>query len=143
MATRSRIGIEKEDGTIQSIYCHWDGYPSHNGAILLENYTTKEKVEALLELGAISILAKNLAPEPGVEHDFSKPAADVVVAYHRDRGENMDKPRTNASLAAFAKSDFEEYGYIFTKENKWMITFGDCRIEDLTPKMCGLDVDAD
>lgn len=135
MATRSRIGIEKEDGTILSIYCHWDGYPSHNGKILLEHYSDRDKVSALLELGAISILAKNLAPEEGVEHDFSKPAADVVVAYHRDRGEPLDRPRANASLEAFAKSDFEEFGYILTKENQWKITFGRCRIADLTPEM--------
>jgi hypothetical protein len=26
MATRSRIAIENQDGTVQSIYCHFDGY---------------------------------------------------------------------------------------------------------------------
>ena len=39
MATRSRIAIEKENGTVESIYCHWDGYPENNGRILVENYT--------------------------------------------------------------------------------------------------------
>ena len=27
MATRSRIAIELSDGTVKSVYCHWDGYP--------------------------------------------------------------------------------------------------------------------
>lgn len=135
MATRSRIGIEQEDGTILSIYCHWDGYPSHNGRILLEHYTDRDKVSKLMELGAISSLAKNLKPDIGVEHDFEKPAKGVVVAYHRDRGEEIIPARANGSLEAFAKSDFEEFGYILTKENQWKITFGDCRIADLTPEM--------
>jgi hypothetical protein len=26
MATRSRIAIENQDGTVTSIYCHFDGY---------------------------------------------------------------------------------------------------------------------
>jgi hypothetical protein len=26
MSTRSRIGIENQDGTTTSIYCHFDGY---------------------------------------------------------------------------------------------------------------------
>jgi hypothetical protein len=136
MATRSRIGIEKEDGTILSIYCHWDGYPSHNGRILLESYTDKEKVSDLIELGSISILAKNLTPIDGAAHDFDKPAKDVVVAYHRDRGEGLQIPRVNASVEAFAKSDFEEYGYIFTKEGQWKIVYGDAQVEDLTQKIC-------
>ena len=48
MATRSKIAIEDQDGTVRSIYCHWDGYPSHHGPILLEHYTTQEKVESLI-----------------------------------------------------------------------------------------------
>ena len=38
MATRSRIAIEKQDGTVDSIYCHWDVYLSHNGKILFNHY---------------------------------------------------------------------------------------------------------
>lgn len=135
MATRSRIGIEKEDGTILSVYCHWDGYPSHNGKILLENYTDREKVLGLIELGSISILAKNLTPVDGAAHDFEKPAKNVVVAYHRDRGEALVS-RADGSINSFAKSDFEEYGYIFTKEGQWKIVYGDAQVEDLTQKIC-------
>ena len=48
MATRSRIGMVKDDGTVESIYCHFDGYPSNNGKILKEHYADKSKVEKLL-----------------------------------------------------------------------------------------------
>ena len=49
MATRSRIAIENQDGTVKSIYCHWDGYISHNGKISFENYD-REKLEKLIFL---------------------------------------------------------------------------------------------
>ena len=68
MATRSRIAIENQDGTVLSIYCHWDGYPSHHGPILLENYTTQEKVESLIALGSIS----SLAPETEIPEGVNK-----------------------------------------------------------------------
>ena len=58
MGTRSRIGIKNGNGTITSIYCHWDGYPSYNGRILLENYTDKQTVLTLMKLGDISTLGR-------------------------------------------------------------------------------------
>ena len=39
MATRSNTGIENENGRVSAIYCHWDGYPEHNGRILKEHYS--------------------------------------------------------------------------------------------------------
>ena len=43
MSTRSHIGIWNEDGSLDVIYCHWDGYPSYNGAVLLHHYQDPEK----------------------------------------------------------------------------------------------------
>jgi hypothetical protein len=51
MATRSYIGKRLEDGKIQYVYCHFDGYPSHNGTLLTEHYSTEDKVNDLLDLG--------------------------------------------------------------------------------------------
>ena len=56
MATRSYIGKRLDDGKIQYVYCHFDGYPSHNGAILTEHYTTEDKIIDLLNLGHMSQL---------------------------------------------------------------------------------------
>jgi hypothetical protein len=56
MATRSRIAIENQDGSVTSVYCHWDGHINSNGVILNENYTTKDKVEELIALGSLSSL---------------------------------------------------------------------------------------
>ena len=47
MSTRSNIAIENRDGSITSLYCHYDGYLSHNGKILAEHYSDPKKVREL------------------------------------------------------------------------------------------------
>lgn len=117
MATRSTISLETTDKngikTIKTIYCHWDGYLSHNGVILKECYNTIERVEKLLELGDLSILGQELAIDE--YHTFDKPVRGVCVAYGRDRGEE----NTNYSVCnSYEDMRKEEYNYIF-KDNKW------------------------
>ena len=43
MSTRSRIGIELEDGSIKSVYHHFDGYPEGLGVKLLTHYLLKSQ----------------------------------------------------------------------------------------------------
>ena len=57
MATRSLIGIKLDNNIVKTIYCHWDGYPEHNGKLLVENYTSPASVFELMELGDLSSLA--------------------------------------------------------------------------------------
>ena len=124
MATRSRIAIEKEDGTVLSIYCHWDGYPSNNGKILQENYQDREKVEKLISLGDISSLAPEVDIPEGSDHSFNNPDRNIMTAYHRDRGEDLNRPLANGTQEEFVRSDVEEYGYLFSKEGKWLFIKG-------------------
>ena len=58
MATRSTIGIKNSDGSVEAVYCHWDGYLEHVGKILSEHYNTEEKIRDLLSYGDISSLEK-------------------------------------------------------------------------------------
>jgi hypothetical protein len=139
MATRSRIGIQKEDGSVTSIYCHWDGYPDHNGKILLSNYTEREKVEELIALGSISSLRKDIAPAPGSDHSFEKPQEDVTIAYHRDRGEDFNEARVNESVAAYLADDNEEYGYLFTKAGEWKVSEHGGDFKSVTDILNGVD----
>jgi len=109
MATRSRIAIENQDGTVTSIYCHWDGYTNGVGKTLEKWYTTQEKVEALIELGDISSL--DMTPTS-------------TVAYHRDRGEDLEQT-TFSNIENLFKKGFnsgEEYVYCFTKDGKWLVS---------------------
>ena len=109
MSTRLRIAIEKQDGTVESIYCHFDGYLSNNGEILQNHYSTKEKMEKLIELGDISSLGDT--PEE-------------TVAYHRDRGENLNI-RLYPDVATLFERGFdsgEEYVYCLTKDNRLLVS---------------------
>lgn len=117
MSTRSYICKENPDHTYTGIYCHWDGYPEHNGQILVEYYNDKTKVEQLLDLGDLSSLGEEIAPPPGVNHSFDSPVAGVCIAYHRDRGEEYEGP----SLVTFEeyKKSWCEYMYVFGLDGKW------------------------
>lgn len=119
MATRSNIGIKNTDGSIEMIYCHWDGYPSHHLPILTGHYNTEDKVRELLALGDISSLAERVKPNENEVHTYNKAIDDVVVAYHRDRGEELHSAIKYPNLDA-ALSDKEEYVYIF-EDNEWRI----------------------
>jgi hypothetical protein len=106
MSTNSRISIKLKDQSKKSIYCHWDGYPDNQLPILKDHYNTDEKVEELIALGSISYLAKRVKPEPGESHSFDNPAKGVIVAYHRDRGEELSKG-----------CDRQSYNYIWNGES--------------------------
>ena len=54
MATRSRVGIQLKNGSILSVYHHWDGYPEWLGRILNTHYNTRDKVVELLDGGDMS-----------------------------------------------------------------------------------------
>jgi hypothetical protein len=86
----TRCLIAKDYGNkFKAIYCHWDGYPSYTGIMLYEYYKDDSVIDELLALGDISYLAKNIKPKPNEIHSFENPVKDVVVAYHRDRGEDI------------------------------------------------------
>lgn len=118
MSTRSLIGRINPDNSVTTIYCHWDGYPTNQFPILYYSYSNEEKLTALLELGSISYLEKDVAPPEGRVHTFDKPYPFTTVAYHRDRGDKWEecKPDNYTSLDEMLEDDGNrniEYFYIF------------------------------
>jgi len=118
MSTHARIGMEQEGGKVKSIYCHFDGYPSHVGRILNESFKDHDKVKALVELGDISYLEGEI--EPTGPHSFSSPQKGVTVAYHRDRGEDLNLDY-HGSVSSFFASRNEPFIYMFTQEGEWLV----------------------
>ena len=119
MATRSNIGILNQDGTVDYIYCHFDGYLEHNGKILNEHYNTEGRVRALIELGDLS----SLAPEIGEKHDFDSRTPETrnwCLVYGRDRGEDGTEAQT-IPYRDYTKEHFEEYTYLFTPGKGWEV----------------------
>ena len=103
MATRSRIGLELSDGSILSVYHHWDGYPEWLGTKLQEHYNTPESVTELIDGGDMSVcLDDDGNPNP---------------IYYSQRGEDCP-PQLYASLGAYAnKLSGEEYHYVYKLVN--------------------------
>lgn len=111
MATRSNIITLCADGKWRRIYCHWDGYPSGNGAILLEHYQDADKIEQLVRLGDLSVLA----PEIGEKHDFDDETKEGWTKFYgRDRGETGVEPEVYDDRdTAVGKGFTEEYCYLW------------------------------
>ena len=145
MGTRSRIAVMHGE-VCKSVYCHWDGYLEHNGAILLEHYDSS-KANQLVALGDLS----SLRPELGEKHAFSQfelPADEVeafkaltenwCTFYGRDRGETGVEWKVDHTFEEFlARADGcgAEFYYVM-KDGVWYVgdTYGSTELSNrLTP----------
>ena len=126
MGTRSTIALEFADGTVEQVYCHWDGYLEHNGAILQEHYSDPFKLRDLIDLGGLS----SLGPNVGTAHPFSPHGskedealyeaakeAGACTFYARDRGEKLIVHKFNDFQDYLAHHQYEEYEYILRNVN--------------------------
>jgi hypothetical protein len=120
MATRSRIGLMLEDGTIKHSYCHYDGYPAGVGETLVAFYNDVDKVKELLSFGDMSFLAQKVHPKG--EHTFNNPEIGVTVFYNRDRGESdVDSVVTSMDEYHSVKySTCIDYLYVFSGGQWWV-----------------------
>lgn len=124
MATRSTIALEFADGSVQQIYCHWDGYLDHNGRILQEHYLNPFKVKKLIQGGAVSSLAPSIDKPEG--HSFNKSVEGYTVFYTRDRGEELHVSKFTDYADYRKNAQFEEYNYILRQVNgqaTWFVEF--------------------
>ncbi len=121
MATRSTIALEYADGTVDQVYCHWDGYLSNNGQILHKHYRDPFKLQRLMDLGDLSSLGEDI----GDQHDFDDAAGcSDCTFYGRDRGETGTQARRFKSYADYRdNAQFEEYNYILRKNGQWHVEF--------------------
>lgn len=121
MGTRSTIAIQNADGTVTGIYCHWDGYLSHNGDILQNHYNTEEAVRELIGLGDLSSLGETV----GVKVDFDDYDSHKgqCVAYGRDRGETSVDAATFNSHAELLEQMGQEYDYLFVPGSGWRVRY--------------------
>ena len=128
MGTRSRIGVMHGD-KCKSIYCHWDGYLSHNGKILQEHYDSA-KANNLVALGDLSSLKATI----GEKHAFSQfelraeevagyklLTENMCTFYGRDRGEKDTEFQVAHTFDEFLEqcdNCAAEYYYI-NKDGVW------------------------
>lgn len=114
MGTRSTIALEFADGTVEQVYCHWDGYLSNNGKILNDHYMNPFKVKELVGLGGFSSL------RPTID--------ETAESAYTQRGESLDINRYKNADEYFAECQQEEYDYILRQvEGKavWFVRYYD------------------
>ena len=99
MGTRSTIALEFADGTVEQVYCHWDGYLEHNGKILQEHYSDPFKLRDLIDMGGISSLCNTI--------EETKQGA-----YHFWRGEELRVEKFKDFEDYKANHQYEEFEYI-------------------------------
>ena len=112
MATRSRIGIELKNGSILSVYHHWDGYPEWLGRILKTHYNGKSLASELIDGGDMSSCwTDERWDDTGVEGVYGP-------QYYSQRGENCP-PSLMTMNEYLDKNNNEEYAYIF-RNGEWV-----------------------
>ena len=116
MSTRSRIGILNQNGTVESVYCHQDGYPEYTGYFLENFYTDTKLVKLLLSKGDIS----NIATSYG--WDLKKQTFDnkelLSLKTYAQRGERCPSV-IHEDVKEYLKYDScDEYKYLFANGEK-------------------------
>ena len=104
MATRSTIALEFADGTVQQIYCHWDGYLSGVGSQLATDYMDPFKLRDLINEGDTS----------------------SIGSPYSERGEECPARKYKDIAEYFADCQQEEYDYILRNVNgvaTWFVRF--------------------
>ena len=117
MSTNSRIGIRLPDGSILSVYHHWDGYPEWLGVTLNQQYNTREKIEELIDGGNLS----SCYTDSGWDLDEKR---DYAPLYYTDRGESLEDnaPKLSKNEKEFLVTTDKccgEFAYIFELNNTW------------------------
>ena len=121
MATRARIGILNEDGTVTASYQHWDGYPGGLGYNLVDYWTDSNKVRDAIALGNASKWGFIIGTKVDFD-DRQDPLHEVQnVYYMRDRGEKDQGPITYYDEEEYLTDGFnsgEEYIYLLKNTGK-------------------------
>ena len=113
MATRSMIGLQAEDGTIEAIYCHYDGYPEYQLHTLRKHFSTPEKVKELMKGGDISSLWS--------EHNWERQPKEAGPLYYNDRGEETSSRFYN-SVGEYSLGAYDcccEWVYYIDQGGNW------------------------
>ena len=110
MSTRSRIGILKKDKSVESVYCHSDGYPEYNGYLLNKYYANTNAVNMILALGEFSYLKENLQD---------------CLCYNvwRNEGTRSKVMQTLEEFEKWCEQSDQEYAYLWDEEEeKWIFS---------------------
>ena len=109
MSTRSEIAIEKKDGSINSIYCHSDGYIENNGYLLNKHYKSYDLALSIIKENDCSVLGSSIK-----ESRFYNTWRNEETELKKFRNEKN-------FMLSFNNDIFAEYIYLF-KNDKWYVS---------------------
>jgi hypothetical protein len=108
MSTRSTIALEFADGTVQQVYCHFDGYLCGVGAELRADYSNPFDLAELIAEGDMS----------------------CIGSPYTDRGEELNINRFADFTDYKENGQEEEYDYILRQVNGAPVWFVRCYVTD-------------
>ena len=112
MATRARIGIELKNGSVLSVYHHWDGYPEWLGRILKTHYNTRFFAAELIDGGDMSSCWTDDRWDDSADGSYGP-------QYYSQRGDDCP-PRLDTDLCEYLlPENGEEYHYLF-RNGEWV-----------------------
>jgi hypothetical protein len=118
MGTHSRIGKLLPTGKVRSVYCHYDGYVQGGvGEDLFNHYQDESKIDALLDLGNLSGVGKEIGEKQDF-YDFPNQNPNWCLAYGRDRNEKNQEATIVESEEAYLKEENASYIYLY-KNGEW------------------------
>ena len=150
MATRSTIALEFADGTVQQVYCHWDGYLENNGKILAQHYSDPFQVRDLIDLGGISSLKEEIGEKHAFSHFDNGMTQDeyydlfgkMTTFYTRERGEELRISKFKDYADYVENFQHEEYAYILRQVNGEAVWYVKQHEADFEPLLAALETNA-
>lgn len=110
MSTRATVGIINKDGSIDSIYNHFDGYPSGLGDTLYKYYKDEQKVREMIALGDTSSVGDTI--EESKKEAYISKGEPLNITHSRDLKDYFEK---------WADSWVEWYYLFDTNDNRWYV----------------------
>lgn len=135
------------DGECKGVYCHNDGYLYEPGVgwMLITHHNNYEAAQAIVSLGGLSVLERNLEPVEDAPHaydsdmrvsraghSFDNPQEGVTIAYERDRnGKSWGR-----YYGGFCPNGSEMQGYDYWWfDGAWHVHDGDATWTVLTQQL--------
>jgi hypothetical protein len=123
MSTKSSIALEYADGTVESVYCHFDGYIDHNGKLLFQHWRDPFRLQQLIDQGDLSALGQELGQKHYIRNPYAWGTDDFVAwknrysnwckFYGRDNQENDCQKKSFRDILQYLENQqWQDYNYI-------------------------------
>ena len=124
MSTNARIGLQLADGSILSVYHHWDGYPEWLGVTLKEQYNTKKNIADLIDGGNMSSCwSDNVYDNEKQEWVKRDPAPEYY-------GGDSEAPRLDGNFDEYAENADSGEEFLYVYNDKWEAFAIDTKYDD-------------